>query len=420
MNIFLLTINAFLYIIILIYCIKRNGLVSGTVLIVSLYTLCAFFSILFYLHPYTRLAGYYYELSIIPMFYFAILTLLGVYPLIVFNDKKNVLIGCIDEKFILIGIYIFLPIQFLLYISYFPTFLEMLHSDMEIMRDNIVFGNANISENVSPLIGKIMFYYGIFRNIAVVISIYALFFVKTNRFLITLFAISSIAFPIFYSILYLMRSQIFLHLLYLSFFFVTLKSYMLKSLKKTLLNLSSLFIIPSVYFLYIITNSRFHELASWAFIKYLGETYTNFSGQLWANLRGSTDGGAYFKWLLTREGWSGLNEKWDYIYRSTKVDGHIFYGAIGQLVIEFGWAIPVVIYFTISYFSTKYFKTNNVLTLSQLLILSLYAQFMLYGMYIFPYQETSILQLFATVCLAIIFSNVDSNKIYSIRGRRMC
>ncbi len=410
-SVFYLIVNAFLYIFLMCFACKKVGFFSGSALIISFYVFCAIFSILFYTHPYTKGTDYYNKLHFEAFIYFAALTSCLIIPILKFDCGQKNKLQLVKEQYIIWFIKIVLPLQLLLFIYYMPTFFFMLNSDMGEMRDDITSGDVHISDGVPPFVAKLMFYYNIIRNVVVIIAIYSFFAVKNHRFMVKIFTISSLFYPIFLSSLYLMRSQIFVQILYIIFFLLIFRSGLNQGVKRYIY-IAGVFLVMFASVVTIsISNSRFGDLVSWMYYKYLGETFTNFAGHLWSDLKGTTHGYAYFRWFLQGDDWYNLQEKWQFIENRTNIDGHIFYGAIGQLIIEFGWVLTAAIYVCLSVMFVKLLKNSEIISLPNLLILGLIAQYMIYGAYTFPFQGTAILQIFAYIFFYWLGRKIQSDKV---------
>jgi hypothetical protein len=144
------------------------------------------------------------------------------------------------------------------------------------------------------------------------------------------------------------------------------------------------------------------------YYKYSGETFVNFAGQLWTDLKGSTGGYAYFRWLIDGTDWVGLFDKWEFIEHTTGIDSHIFYGAIGQIAMEFGIVASAVIHLIIAFIFYRLIHTKNYLSLPNMILIGLLVYYILYGFYIFPFQGTAILQVFYILIAYFVFKRFST------------
>lgn len=403
-----LSVNILIYAVMALWAYRYTRRFAGSVVVFLFYTFTGVASILFYNHPLTAGTNFDRPIFFEPLLFFAALTWVMTYPLTVFDRNMSDKVYVVPDRYIIFFLAGCLCVQLLLYSSFLSYFLSIWNaSDLDAMRDDTLTGDAGPSHEVSPMIGRIFFLYNNFRNVACVVAIYAFFFVKTRRRLVVIAAVSTLFYPIFYSMLYVMRSQIFLQIVTIIFFFVILKNYISRRVRIYLLMVGGAFVVIAAAALIIVSEGRFGSLASWMYYRYMGETYINFSSMLWPDIYGTGDGMAYFRWLLTREDWPTMQDKWNYIYSATGVDGHVFNGAIGQLMIEFGAVATTIIYIVISWICTRFLNSNPAISLPNLILIGLLSQLLFYGIYTFPFQGTAMIQVFVYLIFIVFFSKIQ-------------
>lgn len=384
--------NFILYVFALLLFLKNAKCFTGASLILCYYLFSALCSILFYAHPYTAQTYYYREICWQALLYFFVLSIILIYPVFCFDKKCQNKVVLIREKPIIIYMYIMLAIQVILIMGYLPAFVVMATSDMATMRDSIGGGDVSPNQYVIKVFAQIMFRYENFKLLSTIIAVYAFFFVQKKRRLVLSYTFVSLVFPMYTSFLYLMRSQMFLQIIFVGYFLFLFRNFLTKKQKKMIFVFSAIIVSTIMLVLVTISQGRFDDLASWMYYKYSGETFVNFAGQLWNDAKGTTDGYAYFRWLIDGSDWKGLFEKWEFIEHKVGIHAQIFYGAIGQLVIEFGWILSAAIHIAFGIFSYYIVNNKKYISLSNIVLVGFIVYYVLYGFYIFPFQGTAMNQ----------------------------
>ena len=399
--------NILLYFIYLLYIQINKKQFSCSSLVVSYYLFSACCSYFFYTHPYTSQTFYYREISWQALLYFFILSSFIFFPLYNFDKVDKDSVVYVKEKPVILYMKVALFVQVVLIIGYLPAFFVMATSDMAIMRDDIGGGDISPNQYVAKIFAQIMFRYENFKLLSTIVAIYALFFIKKHRKLVLCFSFVSLIFPMYTSFLYLMRSQMFLQIIFVSSFLIMFKKQLSKKQKKVITIIGGSVVGLIAFVLITISQGRFDDLATWMYYKYSGETFVNFAGQLWSDAKGTTDGYAYFRWLIDDSDWVGLFEKWTYIENNVGVNSHIFYGSIGQLAIEFGWIVSALIHISIGLALSQLLKKKRYISLPNLIIIGFAIYFALYGFYIFPFQGTAIIQVFIIIIAYFYTRNIQ-------------
>lgn len=391
-SIIFLFVNILIYILFAWYTYKRSWYFSASTFIVTCYAVMGFCSILFYNHPLTIGTEYMREIHLLPLIYFASITIFMVKPIIEFEQNIEGKIRCNNIHYLIWGAKIIFFIQILAYISYFPIITRNALGNFGDMRNDAAMGELgnNLTSAIPHLLIVANDWVMSLRNIVTIIAFYLFFASKKRTFFLKAFFVSSLLYPMYMSYVHFMRSLFIVQLLYIVFLIIIFRKFISDSLKKKITLYGGILIIGIVLLMISISNSRFGTLASWMYYKYAGETFVNFSGQLWSDLNGSTDGYAYFTWFGSfwgmQEHFSTMLDKWHYIASLTNIDAGIFYGYIGGLVIEFGWSVTFIAYLLLSIISNKLIRINNEFSLSRILIIGFIANTLIYGMFIFPYQ----------------------------------
>ena len=206
----------------------------------------------------------------------------------------------------------------------------------------------------------------------------------------------------------------FLQIIFVGYFLLMFKSRLSERQKKVITIMGGGVAGLIAFVLITISQGRFDDLATWMYYKYSGETFVNFAGQLWNDAKGTTDGHAYFRWLIDDSDWVGLFEKWAYIENKVGVNSHIFYGSIGQLAIEFGWIVSALIHVLIGVVFTLVLKSKRYISLPNMIIVGFAVYYALYGFYIFPFQGTAMMQVFIVIIAYFYTKYIQVNKIIKL------
>jgi oligosaccharide repeat unit polymerase len=381
-------INALLYTIALVYFAYKNKFSVGVV-IWALYVLASWATYLFIQHPLYS-TGIHYSETIFPYIYMFVLNFVAMYPLmkfktipeVMFNKKtwiSLIMIGC---SFIQL---VFIIIDIPNVISILKTPLNML---VEI-RDAGYESNTSLIEGL-PLLNKINLIYSGFRIFASGLSIYFLLTLKKKRKLVWLFFITTLLNNIRLIINQAGRGEIIL--LFILYFCIF---YSLRALiDKKRIRLIMLCVIPLIAvglaFFWSITVSRFGQFAEYSLYKYLGEPMNNFNGLLFYKIEGYTNGRAYFsllyRYLFGEADFISVSEKWKLINSLTGINGSIFYGWIGGLIIEFGKIAPIFIAVLLNRMMSHVCSLEQY-RVGDLLICIFFINFYIRGIFYFPTQN---------------------------------
>lgn len=383
-----LIINFLLYIFLVWKSYKLcNNRIGVTTIVIGNWAFAALSSILFFTHPFTASTEYYNEQYFWAFVYFGIINMMMFMSLYAFDNPRTKRHSItIKQNIVLMLIVVVLLYQIPIIIYYFPTVIKNATGDIGSLRNEMA--EENITANVPGFVKFLNGHYMSFRNMVNALAFYAFFFVKKKRWLVNVFFVISLLMPFFTSMIYLMRSHILIQTVTIGVYLVIFREYISKSLKRKLIIVGGVLVSLVVLGLVYMSNARFDSLASWMYYKYAGETFVNFSGQLWPDLSGHTWGSAYFTRFVgvIGENFSTLMEKWQYISDITGIDPHIFYGYVGGMAIEFGWFVTFVVYALVAFLFYKKLKRDSSLSLSNLIIVSYIVNLLIYGIYIFPIQ----------------------------------
>ena len=388
-SVLLLVINALFYLAIFFWRRKYIVGFSGVSFVVLWYLFAAVSSIFFYTHPITALTEYYRDITWEGLLYYNILNIILMYPLFSFEKRRTKLIHTIPDSVILKIMKIMLVMNIIVFFSYLPDVQNLSTVNLGETRNAAATGDVSTISQKNFFISWLLTFSMATRNLATILSFYGLVFVTKNRKLVILFFVVSMIMPFFLSALFIMRSYMVFQLLLVFCLFLLFKDMFSFQTKKRIYFWGIISFSLILFVLVYISQARFDDMATWMYFKYAGETFVNFSGQLWPDFKTPTGGTVYFDLFNRLLGINvndfTLSEKWMYITNITGIDSHIFYGFIGGLVIEFGFLIAAVVCAFISCGIWSRIK-KGILNLPTLILIASLANLLFTGSFLFVYQ----------------------------------
>lgn len=385
-----LIINVAVYLAFLIYISKNvfRGF-SATSFVVGWYLFSAVSSVLFYTHPLTPSTPYFNPIEWQGLIYFTGLTFCLLWPIYKFEKDSYTLEHAIDDSTMVKVMKILLVLQVIVMIFYMSDFLRLVDTDFGDVRDAATQGDESTLTKKNPLIAWCLTFNLALRNIITIIAFYAMVYVQSNRKFVTFFFVFSVAMPFFLSVLFVMRSYMVFQILLVFFLFILFHDKFSATFKKRVYIAGGAFLFLVITFMGSVSDNRFGDMVTWFYYKYAGETFVNFGGQMWPDLKDCTGGTVYFQWIGKLFGVDfdkmSLSDKWQYMNGITGIDTHIFYGFIGGLVMEFHF-LPTAIIVIILSLIFKKFISHGTLRLSNLLLIGELANILFTGSFLFAYQ----------------------------------
>lgn len=419
MDLNILITNALLYTIAALCYYLRKRRINSAFYLIAYYAICAWGAVAYYTHPlfaYIRgVAHYEFE----PFIYLFLAIGIFAYPILKYDSTGIIKAQATDPTFLIKFIKIIFIIQIVLYVTLFPSFLKaLLASNLGDYR-NETYDEAEVVKFPIYALNLLSRLYMGMRNVVIIIACYALLFEQKHRKLMKYFFISSFLFPIYAFTAYMSRAVMVMQLCFSIFIFIVLLSFIAyKQRRKIVLWLISI-AIPIISIFIIISNSRFGNMASYMFYRYLGEAFNNYNTDFYYELKGNTWGTAYFNFFRKLMGvevpFKTTREKWAYLDNITGIDTHVFYTFVGGLNIEFGFFFTLLIGVFLSWTMLKALKPFDTLTLPKLIILCMLAYTLINGAFMFVLQgDWGNLELLFTVFFYFLFKRYSTNKyIYS-------
>lgn len=411
----LLTLNALAYSLAAVLVYRRSRMFSAGFIICAFFAAVAWGGVFFHGHPlfysFVGTSGYDgYALA----YLFVAIAIFAV-PLVTVGNTRYTKAVLPDDSILIKTIKIVLVIQIIQYIVMLPAVTKaVFSSNIGYVRDDQYDAAEVVQFRFYALNILNRLYMGV-RNVMIIVAFYAFVFESSHRKLIKVFLISSVVFPVYYFAAYASRAAMMQEFL----FIVVLITMLAGFIKRRMIKKSALYLtilaVPMIMAFIVISNSRFGELASYMFYRYLGEPMVNYAGELWPYLTSNTEGDAYFTLFAKLMG-SGVNfattvEKWDYLTSVTGIDTSIFYTFIGGLNIEFGYRMTFVIGALLSSVIMLVTRPYHVLTLPKLIIIGMLAYTFINGAFIFVLQgDGGNLEILFTIFFAYYFHRFSSDR----------
>ena len=416
-----LLINAILYTFTLLYFSIRHKLSVG-VLIWSLYTISAWSSFLFVQQPLYSSSLHMSEQTIMPCLYLYIILIIAMTPLMKLNKLENVDFS--NKRLLKAIIIICTIIQLVFVIVDIPSMIKVLTSGTSMLNElrSTLYENEGITlVTENPLLNRISLLFSGMRILSTGLSVITFFTFKDNRKLINLFAISALLNNIRLIVTQVGRGEmVFVFLIYICTIYLVRDCLSAKSKRLILIYGLPIVAVGAVFF-WAITVSRFGQNSGYFMYKYLGEPINNFNGILFKNIKGTTNGRAYFsliyRYLLGGTAFSSAYDKWDLISEMTGIRGDIFYTWVGGLIIEFGKIAPFFVAIVLNRMLAKLTSLKKHY-MGDIIVLTFFMNFFTRGIFIFPTQSfEGMLMIVYTILLYFLFrirKSEDGRFLYRI------
>lgn len=401
--------------------IKKHGIWSVSSFVLVLYSIVGFCSINFYLAPGFKYSIHAGNITTYAVVYFWSILMIFFYPLYTFNESY---------KSIIINIKIF---NILYYTTFCCSSIVLLHTLIrnDISIENILLNFSDIRQETgytsmeyhTLLDGIITGYLASMKYFGLTFAMFSFFVLKRKRLIDKLFLIVVLVAPIIQSLISAGRAEILFLLFSIIFNFLLLRPFLeVKTEKRFEITVLIVMIIIALYILYA-NMSRFGDTTegeSYFLWKYAGESFINFTGILFPDIKGYTDGMSsfgFFRRLIGLDYQNSLENLRHIVEVRTKTPSFIFYTFIGNLFRDFGPLITLIIAAIFSYVMVKKLKCHKALNFSQLLILSFLGQIFLPGIFYFSlYGQTGNI---AIILLIFFYSKLQKKQnLLIINSRR--
>lgn len=412
--------NAIVYTLTLIIYLIINKTFNTGVLLLSLYTFAAWSSCLFYNHPLFHYSIHNSKMTIEPFIYLYLVLMLFLYSFLKFKSNKIRSIRHPNPAKFIPVVKFLVIVQCIDILMQIPSLIDLSsHLDWNETR-NIIYENETwFWFQHNSILSHLHLFVGGMFPLSMALSFYAFFvYPYKNKGWNTMFFLTTLLVRTINQILISGRGLLLLTAIYIFFLFLLFYNHLTVKDRKKLRNAFIIMTIPLALFFITVSQSRFTpELVSFYNYKYAGESFINFNGLMYNNLKGTTDGEAYFT-LFTRifhpeqVKFNVDHDKWDFIKSKTKVSGQYFYTFIGALCFEFGLIGTFLIALFLALLSHNILRKNKQITINQILFYSIGGYLFINGVFLFILQGSAgNTTLVLLILFMIYFTNGNTNKI---------
>ncbi len=392
----ILILNATVYTItLLIYYVKSKSFNVGT-LILLLYSFTAWASVLFYNHNLFRYSIHYSKITLLPFIYLYIVLMLFFYPFLKFKSNNIKYIKPPNpNKFsvIIIGLTI---VQFFDFLLQIPSINQILHNNINWGETrSVIYENEDwFWFNKYSLLSHIHLLAGALTPLVLTLAFYSYFVLQVRNKWNAIFFYVTILTLVINQILVAGRGMLLIRIIFLLSLVLLFRGFIPEKKLKKLKFLSIAFVVPFIFFFISVSQSRFSEYASYMYYKYAGENYINFNGLMYHNLKGTTNGTAYFTFFTRVFNPDGINyntslEKWEYIQNKTNVSGQYFYTFVGAFCFEFGKVGTLLLAIISSILVGGVLSKSKQITISLILFYSTGIYILINGVFFFILQGSA-------------------------------
>ncbi|MDR1652191.1 MAG: oligosaccharide repeat unit polymerase [Prevotellaceae bacterium] len=341
----ILTGNALVYTLTMLYFWRKSKVFNTSVFLLLLYTVSAWAAILYYNHELfffsstLRDGNMFGKITVEPFVWLYTVLMLFMYPFLKIRSDKISKIVLPSKNRLMIFVQVATVLNILGILLLIPELQKLSGEWMDIRQAQMTEEGVNYwftGTILSQLFGLGL----CLCSINIVLSFF-LFMVKPFRSKwSSIYFYTTILFNVMFNITLSGRGMILMIFVYLFCIFLLFKNFISsKSRKKTMRWMLVAGILVVAFFI-IVTLSRYGDMVMFSIWRYAGEPMLNFNAVMYNNLKGTTDGDAYFniftKYFHPEEIEFTGTDKWHYIMGKTGVDAHIFYTFAGALCFDLG------------------------------------------------------------------------------------
>lgn len=397
-------INALLYIGLLVFAIKSK---HGILIMISvIWLVCALFGILYSMVPFTLTS---YDITIEPYIYMFILFLIGLFPI----SRLRML-----EKDKLIVVYNKNIVNYIVFVLAISSFIPFLESIIQIVTSGVGNLASNYEERLDDFdtrgyfsfIGRLLYSIDEYFEFLtpMFLFVYLTSELEKKKWIIIGLCIASVN-PMLNNLANGQRFYVVTFLYMMLFNFLLFRKLLDERIKKTIYLLSILagggvgilFVAISV----TRTGNGTEELgALYQVVRYMGESMYNFNTDCyWINdyLYGEHSLKGFFTYFNIGD--MSIDDQTSFL----GIMSNVFYTYIGAFVMDFGLISTMIILTLLSFICLKLIVSiDNEINLGFLIIISLYANVLMFGTTYFVY-ENGFIHLVWSIVLAIFFINAN-------------
>jgi oligosaccharide repeat unit polymerase len=379
----ILVINAITYSITFIYFFLKNKKINIGLSLLLLTVICSWSSVALYNNPLFPNTVHYSKMTIEP-FVFLYVCLMMYFRPYLNNQENDVIILPPSKKkkdFVISLMIIILLISILILLP------QSNLNDLGDTRAMLSSSGIKLWFSSNWFLSKLFLLTTSIIPFIIIFSFYSAFVEHTKKGIL-LFILLCVFLAI-YGISFAERGHLMVSIIYIGFLFIFFRKTISKKMRRYFYVSSMIIVVAFVSFFILVSNSRFKEDAGFFYIKYAGENFINFDGLLYDNLKNTTDGSTYFRFLKGDSEFKNPEDKWDYTERITGVRGQYFYTMVGALMFDFGKVGTFIIAMIFCIAMTSFVRKRKYLSFSDMLVYLIGLYVVVYGVFFFEFQGTS-------------------------------
>ena len=410
-----LVINAALYVIFAIYCIKKYGL-SYKTLPVIMWVVSSIVAILYFTHPFRPSVIIFTDkITITPLLFVYSMFIISYIPLLKFDNNTIKVININQRLFFFISGLIIILAIIPLYenVAYFYKNMFSANAYMDNYNDKHNGENLGIFNSFSAMSMRYLQY---FRGvIPIMLFLSFSIYIKKNKYISIGLIIAYVNVLIFF-LNSSSRFGLVTDLLYTGF--ISLIFFKMKSFEKRFENKLKIFfgilVILFVIGITTITLQRFGESSKgidFALDLYAGEGFCNFAGDMW-NMDKTTNGeNCFSNFIYKIEGKDNINRNYLHLQSITHRRMNVFYTFVGDYFTDFGPVFTVIFVIILTLLCIHLTKTKKYISLGPIIFISMQAKVLVIGITYWTYLNYSF-ELIVSILVALSFSIFNNKKTY--------
>lgn len=385
----------------------------------SFWTTAAFFGIFYYLNPYEQ---WDIKLSIMPYVFMLACIWVALVPFRKYNEKNvktQIIVG--NKTFYTIVLYLLVGCSFEPFIETIVQIITHGISNIVELRYSIADGKTT-ARGYFTVVGKYMFSVEEYLCF-LAIPFFFLYLLSTDRpnKIMLIGLVCAILNPIFHGFAVGTRFLPIIYATSFGFNYILLKDRLLDEYKHNVKKYSKYIVFFMIFFFGIISIGRFGKDSNYdqeygttyQYLRYLGESTVRFNTDAFAT-EFHTDGIRTFGGMLH---YLGLYDRdLDFLNWKLGFIANDFYTIIGDVYIDYGWAISLSAFCLISLFLYCYYdKQSEYLKAGNYILYGMYANIWTFGIFYNVYTNNFIHAVWTLIYIIIWNLNTDETNKLSIR-----
>jgi oligosaccharide repeat unit polymerase len=297
-------------------------------------------------------------------------------------------------------------------------------------------GNADLALNKQELmegvqhvvipfpLSTLSYFSSLLSKMSILIFFYMVTFYNSKKFLNILLGIAALLPEVLNGVQATSRAYLFFFVLNIIVCILIFKKQMHPKTLRVLGFLGIAVVSLLVIFVIGITTMRFTgkeelsilgnaDLMFWQY-KYFGESFVNFNGILYDKIDGVMYGDRNFSFFKNILGFNNIETLIDVRESGENITGipnYIFYLFVGQLYLDFGKFFTFLIAVVAGLWGLRFFKYQSYFPFSKLILLLLYYNMCVQGIFFYPYTLQTGNLTIVTYLIIYFYFKVDFNKV---------